>query len=69
MSRLPTTREILCFFCSPGKSVCDDLLGQWSAEKHQPEVPRLMNILSKWKQMHQGREVMILGGDVHEGGS
>jgi len=51
-----------------GKSVCDDLLGQWSAEKHQPEVPRLMNILSKWKQMHQGREVMILGGDVHEGG-
>lgn len=51
-----------------GKTVCDDLLGQWSAEKHQPEVPRLLNILTDWKRRHQGREVMILGGDVHEAG-
>mmetsp|Transcript_20195 Transcript_20195/g.47099 ORF Transcript_20195/g.47099 Transcript_20195/m.47099 type:complete len:852 (-) Transcript_20195:156-2711(-) len=51
-----------------GQKVCDDLLGQWSATKHQAEVPRFLNMLTQWRHDMQGREVIIIGGDVHEGG-
>lgn len=51
-----------------GNTVCDDLLGQWSNPKHQGEVPRLMKTMTSWRNAHEGRAVLLLGGDVHEGG-
>lgn len=54
-----------------GHHLVDDALGMWSARRHLPEVPRFMNLLQTWKNYRRdvlGRDVLILGGDVHEGG-
>mmetsp|Transcript_108239 Transcript_108239/g.316577 ORF Transcript_108239/g.316577 Transcript_108239/m.316577 type:complete len:714 (-) Transcript_108239:59-2200(-) len=51
-----------------GKHVVDDLLGQWSATAHLPEVPRFLGLCSQWRGSAEGRQVLVVGGDVHEGG-
>eukprot|EP00439_Symbiodinium_sp_Y106_P043175 s2486_g5.t1 len=55
-----------------GNTVCDDLLGQWSAEAHRAEVPRFLKMLKAWRDKESSppckREVLIVAGDVHEGG-
>jgi len=35
---------------------------------HLPEVPRFLRLCSQWRKANPGREVLIIGGDVHEGG-
>jgi len=51
-----------------GAHVVDDLLGQWSATAHLPEVPRFLQLCAQWRGMGEGRQVLVVGGDVHEGG-
>mmetsp|Transcript_70553 Transcript_70553/g.178624 ORF Transcript_70553/g.178624 Transcript_70553/m.178624 type:complete len:640 (+) Transcript_70553:62-1981(+) len=51
-----------------GEHVVDDLLGQWSAPRHLAEVPRLLKSLLAWRAQDPARAVLLLGGDVHEGG-
>lgn len=51
-----------------GSYMVDDLLGQWSARAHAPEVPRFLRLCTQWRNRVQGREALIIGGDVHEGG-
>jgi len=51
-----------------GNTVCDDLLGQWSAEAHRAEVPRFLQALKAWRELGSNKQVLILAGDVHEGG-
>ncbi|CAE7652513.1 AVT4, partial [Symbiodinium sp. KB8] len=55
-----------------GSTVCDDLLGQWSAEAHRAEVPRFLKMLKAWRDKESSppckRQVLIVAGDVHEGG-
>ncbi|CAE7273031.1 GAP1 [Symbiodinium natans] len=51
-----------------GNTVCDDLLGQWSAEAHRKEVPKFLRMLKAWRDSGSYKQVMMLAGDVHEGG-
>lgn len=51
-----------------GGKVVDDLLGQWSAPNHVAEVPRFMNSLLRWQSHNSERTILLIGGDVHEGG-
>ncbi|MCO5557872.1 hypothetical protein L7F22_011444 [Adiantum nelumboides] len=44
----------------------EDFKGHWSAYKH--EQGRMVDSLQRWKESRKGREVIVLGGDVHCGG-
>lgn len=46
----------------------DDMLGHWSSAPHKPEQSRLMKALDKWRLAKPGRDIIVLGGDVHVGG-
>jgi len=46
----------------------DDMLGHWCSAAHKPEQSRLMQALDKWRMAKPGRDVIVLGGDVHVGG-
>ncbi len=45
----------------------NDLLGHWSHEPYRTEQYDLLKKLSAWKAAKAGREVVLLGGDVHIG--
>lgn len=53
-----------------GAKVIDDMYGHWMAEKHVPELARFLHSIFRWRQQAPlgAREVVLLGGDVHEGG-
>ncbi|CAJ1334413.1 unnamed protein product, partial [Effrenium voratum] len=51
-----------------GHTVCDDLLGQWSAEAHRAEVPRFLKQLKAWRDSSAEKQLLLVAGDVHEGG-
>jgi hypothetical protein len=52
--------------------VVDDLWGQWSSSKNQPEQIAMLDVLRQWKMPAAevgggGRELVVVGGDVHIG--
>lgn len=51
-----------------GHYTIDDLLGMFSAPDMMPEVSRLLQLLQVWRDALPGREVLLVCGDVHEGG-
>lgn len=44
----------------------EDFKGHWS--KYKNEQRRMIDSLRRWKESGEGREVIVLGGDVHCGG-
>jgi len=53
-----------------GARVVDDMYGHWMAKKHVPEATRFLRAVFDWRHAapEGRREVLLLGGDVHEGG-
>lgn len=53
-----------------GAKVIDDMYGHWMAEKHVPEMKRFLHAMFMWREQAPlgARDVVLLGGDVHEGG-
>jgi len=50
------------------KYVVDDLYGSWGATPHLEEATAFMDTFFRWRQAAPGREVLLIGGDVHQGG-
>ncbi len=48
--------------------VASDLRDQWSYPGHRAEQLQLVDLLVQWKAGAAGREVSVVGGDVHVGG-
>ncbi|XP_024541581.1 uncharacterized protein LOC9656975 [Selaginella moellendorffii] len=46
----------------------EDFKGHWSAQPHTQEQIRMIDALASWKAAQDGRQVLVLGGDVHCGG-
>ncbi|KAG0591592.1 hypothetical protein KC19_1G186500 [Ceratodon purpureus] len=46
----------------------EDFKGHWSFGEHINEQIKMIDALSEWKATEVGREVLVLGGDVHCGG-
>tara|TARA_R110002096_G_scaffold239101_1_gene430698 strand:+ start:58090 stop:59436 length:1347 start_codon:yes stop_codon:yes gene_type:complete len=49
------------------RAIADDLSGHWSHAPYRAEQHRLLSALRNWQAFEPGREVMLLGGDVHFG--
>lgn len=45
----------------------DDLFGHWANDPYRPEQYALLKKLATWKAAQPGRELALLGGDVHVG--
>ncbi len=45
----------------------DDLRGHWSYKEFAKEQRLLLQALDSWRQLAPGRQVLIVGGDVHVG--
>eukprot|EP01070_Trichotokara_eunicae_P009260 Trichotokara_eunicae@DN6022_c0_g1_i4.p1 len=47
----------------------DDLYGMWSATNHKPELIKALELLYDWRNaFFMERELVVVSGDVHEGG-
>lgn len=46
----------------------DDMFGSWSHSKHVPEMGRFLDLFANWRNKVACREVLFVGGDVHEAG-
>jgi phosphodiesterase/alkaline phosphatase D-like protein len=53
---------------SAGAAIVDDLMDHWAFRDHQKEQIEMLRALRQWKAGGSGREVLVLGGDVHVGG-
>ena len=49
------------------RAIADDLRGHWSHAPHRAEQHRMLSALRNWQAGAPGREVLLLGGDVHFG--
>mmetsp|Transcript_49329 Transcript_49329/g.117090 ORF Transcript_49329/g.117090 Transcript_49329/m.117090 type:complete len:556 (-) Transcript_49329:233-1900(-) len=45
----------------------NDFYGSWAHPRNMPELLRLLGLLKEWKARKPGRQVVIVGGDVHSG--
>jgi len=50
------------------KYVVDDLYGSWGATEFLPEASEFMDTFFRWRDQAPDREVLLVGGDVHQGG-
>jgi hypothetical protein len=53
---------------SVGSAVINDLQDHWAYGPHQKEQIEMLRALREWKESTTGRELMVVGGDVHIGG-
>jgi phosphodiesterase/alkaline phosphatase D-like protein len=52
-----------------GSRFMDDLMDHWAYGPHRKEQIEMIRLLRKWKELGKGgRELLVLGGDVHIGG-
>ncbi len=49
------------------RAIADDIRGHWCHTPYQEEQHRLLSALRNWQAGRLGREVLLLGGDVHFG--
>jgi hypothetical protein len=53
---------------SVGSAVVNDLQDHWAYGPHQKEQIEMLRALREWKECMPGRELLVVGGDVHLGG-
>lgn len=53
-----------------GSRIADDLMDHWAYGPHRKEQIEMIRLLRKWQELGKSRrELLVLGGDVHIGGS
>jgi hypothetical protein len=79
LGRLSTVRALLVITSVPlvylgtgissvGSAVINDLQDHWAYGPHQKEQIEMLRALREWKECLPGRELLVIGGDVHLGG-